>query len=450
MMRRFLSLFFALFFACSMSFAGALPVSKMQNAVSGTTQAKMQARGFASNDPRWVSTLTNVGSAIVGAVAGAATVTALGVTAPAWATAAAGAAVMSVVALTVDAAVKWIFKPDGTVQVGDNPASVNTPAGLTVPPKIYYVGNVVATSPEVACNGQPYMHGELDANGATWSKHYVWDGSRCNGWQTNTSADGKTYPEFNSGYTNVGVSTGNTTLCPGIGLTASAGKCPASNFPEPAPAPVKTVSDAAAALSDAQKAQPLNPQVIADIANHFWQEAASAPGYNGLPYDATNPVTAADAATWQATNPDYWPTVGDYVAPQPAPNGGSAGAPFSMPTSSTPQPSSDPAVTPNTGTNPSTEPLENLGTDPGIGAPALEPIPTAQQILQPLLNLFPTLRNFAVPNHSSVCPKWTIHMLNRDYVLQDHCPILENIRPTLYSAMAVAWVLIALFIILAA
>ncbi len=242
----------------------------------------------------------------------------------------------------------------------------------------------------------------------------------------------------------------NTTLCPGISLTASAGKCPASNFPEPAAAPVKTISDAAADLTQAQKATALDPQIIAQIANEFWQSAASAPGYNGLPYDATQPITAADAAAWQASNPSYWPSVGDFVAPQAAPSGGTASSPFTLPTSATPVSSADPSTQPSTGTNPSTQPLENLGPDPGIGSPALEQIPTAQQILSPLMNLFPSLKSFVVPSIDAACPHWSFSVFSRQYTIADHCTLLENIRPSLYAAMAVAYALMALLIVLAA
>jgi len=75
---------------------------------------------------------------------------------------------------------------------------------------------------------------------------------------------------------------------------------------------------------------------------------------------------------------------------------------------------------------------------------------TAQQILSPLLNLFPSLKNFVVPNHNATCPKWSVHLFDRDVPLQDHCPMLEQVLPTAYATMAAVWILIALFIVLAA
>ncbi len=446
MMRRALILFLSLVFTCSVSFAASIPVSKMQNAVSGVTQAKMQGRGFAANDPRFANTLVSIGGTVGYELGSLATVTLLGVTAPAWASIAVGLAAAGAVAFAIDEGLKWIVKTDDTVQVGDNPASPNTPAGLAPPTIIYCAYNVCAPTPQAVCAGQPPVRANYNNQPGTYFHEFESDGHCHLRYKFDSLS---TVPDLGPDADAV-KSTANTTLCPGISLTASAGKCPASNFPEPAQAPVKTLSDAVNALSDQQKAKPLSPQIVADLANELWKEAASSPGYDGLPYDATNPLTATDAAAWQATNPNSWPSVGDFVAPQPAPNGGTAGSPFTLPTSPTPVQTQDPTSQPQTGTNPSTEPLENLGTDPGIGAPALEPIPTAQQILQPLLNLFPTLRNFVVPNHNAVCPKWSVHLFDRDVQLQDHCAMLEQARPTAQATMAAVWILIALFIVLAA
>src|SRR5450830_1356267 len=145
-MRRSFLLFLALLLTCSLSMAAALPVSKMQNAVSGVMQAKMQSRGIASNDPRYVSTLTGGASYVAGGLATMATITALGVTAPAWVSVAAGLAVGYAVSLAVDQSIKWIYKTLSSVQVGDNPASPNTPAGLVAPLVIYCGDNYVCAT----------------------------------------------------------------------------------------------------------------------------------------------------------------------------------------------------------------------------------------------------------------------------------------------------------------
>lgn len=442
MMRKMLLTVLLVLFS-QVAFAVQVPVSKMQNAMAGVTQQKMQSNGFLAADPRYNRTQVAIGGLAIGYAAEAVAVTALGITAPAWASVAAIAIGGYAAMLAIDAGVKWILKDKNGVQIGDNPASVNTPAGLPAPGTIYCVGSVCSANQSAACVNYPLTSGSNEY--FTFTYAYVLRGTQCI--QIRTTSTG-VVSEGVWGY--VEPFTNNKSLCPGIGLTAATSGCPASNFPELPPAPVKTISDAAADLTAPQKAAPLNPQIIADLANDFWREAATAPGYDGLPYDATKPITATEAATWQAANPTSWPSVGDFVAPQAAPSGGTASSPFVMPLSPSPVTTADPTTNPTTGTNPSTEPLQNLGTDPGIGSPALEPIPTAQQILAPLLDLFPSLRNFVVPNHNAVCPKWTMHLFDRDIVAQDHCAMIEQVRPMAYSTMAAVWLILALFIVLAA
>ena len=452
-MRRLFITFLAFLLISNQCFALQVPVSNMQNTFSGVIQQKLVNNGINANDPRFLQTVAGSSGAIAaGVVAGglSATVTA-GAT---WATVAAGlvlggavALVGVAVTLAVTGAVTWIFTSDGHIQEGVNPASPNTPAGLAAPPVIYCGDNYVcATSIAGYCGGQPPHAGGYNGQQGTFI--YA------------MGADGHCHAQFKFDTTSTTVdlgaladpkkSTANISSCPGINLIANAGICPASNFPEPSPAPVKTAGDAVADVPAAEKLKPLNPVIVADMANEMWREAAAAPGYAGIPYDATKPITVADVATYEAANPTTYPTVGDFVSPQTAPAGSPATSPFTLPTSPSPVTTQDPTATPSTGTNPSTQPLENLGPDPGIGAPALETIPTAQQILSPLLNLFPTLKNFAVPNHGATCPKWTVHVFDQDISTQAHCTLMEQARPTASTVMTVVWALVALFIVLAA
>ncbi|WP_144768307.1 hypothetical protein [Herbaspirillum sp. SJZ099] len=428
------------------AYSADLPVSKMQNAISGVAQSKMLSNGFLAADPRYNATIRAIGGAAIGYTAEAVAVTSLGITAPAWVSIAAIALAGYAGILALDAGVKWLFKDRNSVQVGDNPQSVNTPAGMPIPTVIWcWQSSVCSGTKAGACTGIPGSTGE--SQGRTFQRAYNMVGDECHSFWT-FSDTGQVY--------DVGVAgaiiqyTSNRTACPGISLSGTNGICPASNFPEPAAAPVKTLSDAANGLTDAQKAAALNPQIVADLANDFWREAAAAPGYDGLPYDATQPITATQAQAWQQAHTDYWPSVGDFVAPQAAPSGGTASSPFTMPTVTAPVSSADPTTQPSTGTNPSTEPLSNLGPDPGIGAPGLEPIPTAQQIIAPLTNAFPSVKSFVVPNIDAQCPTWQVPVFGKDIDFTNHCALLEQARPTLFAVMAVVYALMALFIVLRA
>ncbi|WP_343743264.1 hypothetical protein [Herbaspirillum huttiense] len=443
--------------------AAQVPVTKMQNALSGVIQAKAVQRGFTPADIRVTNTMYRASTPLLDAVVEATELKNARGIASRLGTWGAIAAVITGAAYALGYyGAMWYYSSDGKVKTGSDPQSVNTPAGMAVPSEIWCWSNVCGSSREAACSYRTKGSGTVQ--GRTYAITYEPAGNDCHAiW---TFADtGQKVDAGSAG--SAQLKSGNTTACPGISLSASGGKCPASNFPEPAPAASIEDSAAAESMPAADKASPLPLQPVADIANNAWREAASRPGYDGLPYDATNPITSADVSSWRDANTNYWPTMGDFVTPQQVsysdPGSGpvtnpitgttspAAQTPFGLPTSSTPQSSVDPATSaPNTGTNPSTEPVQNLGPDPGIGAPPLEPIPTALQIISPTMNIFPSLKSFVVPSVDAQCPTWDVPVFGKQIALKDHCPLLEQSRPTLYAAMAVAYALIALFIVLRA
>ncbi|OIQ75373.1 hypothetical protein GALL_429610 [mine drainage metagenome] len=97
----------------------------------------------------------------------------------------------------------------------------------------------------------------------------------------------------------------------------------------------------------------------------------------------------------------------------------------------------------------------NLGPDPGVGAPTLETTPTVPQILGPLFNIMPGIKNFVVPSHQSACPTYTFHFAlgswwSQEVTMTSHCTLVENNRAAITAAMLVVWTLAALFIVLTA
>jgi len=432
---------------CAASFSQVQPIaaSRMQTTTSGVMQNKMASRGFASNDPRWGATLSSAGAALGVAAGAAVTVTAGAATAPAWITAGIAIGMSYAVSLAADGLLNWIFDSDGTVTVPAN-ASPNSYAAPYRVMMVYCVTSVCDVSLQAAC-----ARNNSQFDGATrflGGEPYVF-GSQMQDGQCHL------YYRFLHIPAESGGSLGSTYQlgCVGINLGASNGMCPASNFPVPTPTKHASPSQAVAALSPEQKKQPLNPSIISDLANQAWSRAAAAPGYAGLPYNAADPITAADVNAFRVANPASYPSVGDAVAPQPAPSGGTASSPFGLPnggTGASPGPGSGASPTPTTPTNPSTQPLTNLGPDPGIGAPLLEATPTAQMILAPLLGLFPSVKSFVVPRHSSVCPKPDMTLFGSTLVLDAHCNVLDPLRDVLSAAMAFAWALVSLFIVLRA
>lgn len=451
-MRAYIVALFLALFSVQQIYAASVPVSNMQNAVSGVIQAKMTKRGFAANDPRFWSTLQSAGAAIGGAVASAAVVTAAGITAPAWVTAGLAVGLTALFTAGINLAIggiKWLLNSDGSVTTGSSsaqPAQLVAGGGYWSSYNFYQgIGSSPAAAVMAAAGDQFLSQGgtvvscDINSNN-TAATCSVWDGM-------SHYADGSKYLQTGSWNPTYNAS--------GSPCTSSTGACRGSSpFTIPSAgsgsSTASSVSDAASKISSPDASKPLNPAIVATLADNAWRMAASQPGYSGLPYDVTDPITATDAQAWKDANPAYWPTVGDAVSPQPAPSGGIAATPFTLPQSTSPVSSVDPTTGTNTGTNPSTQPQVNLGADPGIGAPGLETVPTAHAILAPILNLMPSLKSFVVPGHQSICPTPSADLFGKHLVLDGHCSLLDTARPTLYAVMAFAWLALAMFIVLAA
>lgn len=452
-MRVFFMWVFLTIFSAGQVSAAAVPVSRTQNALSGVIQTKMASRGFAANDPRWIATLQTAGSTMGGAAAAAALVTLAGVTAPAWVTAGAVVGLTALFAAGIDLAidgVRWLLNSDGTVTVG----TPGVGGGSLVAGGAFVRGTAggyypAPRSKDQAADDWARLCGNSTECGFELKLNQVTQGT--NGSDVIFTSiydvwDPRGFIVSNFGLTEY--PRGAPTSC-GASLVYFQGNCVPMKTPPTGPTP-KPVSDAVASISASDKSKAANPIVIAALANSVWQRAAAAPSYSGLPYDPANPITADDAAAWRTQNATNWPTVGDLVTPQAAPAGGTASTPFTLPTSTSPVTSTDPANSPGIGINPSTEPISNLGVDPGIGAPGLESTPTAQAILSPVLGLLPSLKTFVVPTHQSTCPVGSANVFGKQLVLDGHCALAESARPTLYAVMAFVWLFAALLIILAA
>jgi len=410
--------------------AQSLP-SRIGQQIALVIESKVGIRGFAANDPRFGATVAAVGTA-VSEIAAAAVVAG---TAPAWGSVLASAAIAGAVGYGIQALANWLFNKDGTITV---PGSGSSPPALasgqcyfnggsrcyaTITDAIFQGGSgfAIQYATRSEGGGTRYFYNDGLTGGSlpgTWTLHVG------TSW---TSSAGQAYPKVAdysqpSGYITVGTGT-------------PAAKVDTDVMAGSTPAATKSVADALAGLTDAQKSAALPDKVIADIADAAWKQAASKPGYSGVPYSLTDPVTSADVASARVANPSVpSATVGDLAQPVSSTN------PLGQ-TSPVTQPSTNPAAS---------SPQVNLGDDPNIGAPTLETIPTAQQIIDPLAGLAPSLKSWVVPAHMAQCPTPSFDLFNKHIVMDQQCTMFENNRATLYNAMLVSWALIALFIILSA
>jgi hypothetical protein len=422
---------------CSTSFAQVTAFSRMQKTLSALVVSKMASRGFAANDPRWVGTLGGASGALGAVAATAVTVSAGAATAPAWITAGIALGMGYAVTLAADGLINWIFGTDGTVSTPGT-ASPYSVAGGYAPMSMYQVGTSLYATLDGACSGYSATLGPgVDSYGYSYVASAVMSSGQC--------ITERTYSNGNVLVTGT-VTFARVTGCAGVSLSAVNNVCPPSNFPNVGVQKYASPSAAVAALSPTDQAKPVSPSVLADFANRAWAQAAAAPGYSGVPYDAANPITQADVQAYQSANSSSYPTVGDLVLPQAAPSGGSVATPFVLPDTA----SDGSVVTPATQTNPSSQPLTNLGPDPGIGLPTLEATPTVSQILDPIFNLFPSLRSFTVPKHNATCPTATLNLFGNVQKFEAHCGVLEGVRPLLTAIMAFVWGFVALRITLSA
>ncbi|MFM0318158.1 hypothetical protein PQR36_25005 [Paraburkholderia nemoris] len=229
-----------------------------------------------------------------------------------------------------------------------------------------------------------------------------------------------------------------------------------SFIPAPPGPPEKIYPAMPAALANSQ----LDAATLANLTNATWSQAASQPGYQGVPYSVTQPITAADVAPWAQTNPQSVPNIGDLFRPAADPGVSTVTiSPTVQPgDASAPSPGSSPSATPGNDVNVVNTPNVNvvnkvsvdLGADPGVQSPTLEATPTISMILSPLLNLLPDLKSWAVPAHGASCPEPSFTVLGHSYTMTAQCDLAEANRTAVYSAFAAMFTLAALFIVLRA
>ena len=422
----------------------------MNRALAGVTQDALKNRGYVANDPRTYSTLqsmSNTAASLAGGTAAATVgaVTLAGITAPAWGTillvAAVSTAVGIAVQLGINGLINWLFRADNKLDVSGLPQPVSN---CTLGSSFEYWDAILNGLTVYACDGMNLAMQALHARGPVpqgQSQQVSCVNSvtviGC------TNANGTGYAYRRSGTT-------SRTCGPGTYLAGT--EClPYTFTPQPTtpPASAQTMQQAVSGLTESERQKALNPQLLATSANSLWQQAAAQPGYAGVPYPAANPISTAEATTWRQANPTAWPTVGDFATPRPVAT--STPLPWALPSNpsvstTTPQLTTQPNPTT---INPSTQTLTNLGPDPVTPAPELEKVPTAQEILSPVLNLLPNHKNFNAAAQSGQCPTPTIQLYG-SHTLNAHCILIDQNKSVIQAAMTFAWAAIALFIILSA
>jgi hypothetical protein len=190
------------------------------------------------------------------------------------------------------------------------------------------------------------------------------------------------------------------------------------------------------ALPQEAKDARISPELLAEEANRHWIDAASQPGYDGVPFDVSKPVTNADLIPHRDAHPNDWPRTSDLVGV--------------IPTSPVPIQPTNP--NPDQVNPPSSAVKVDLGPDPGIKEPTLEQTPT--DIFKPVADLLKPWTDWTMPTHTQQCPTWQAapsiagHSFSLD--LSYHCTLADQYRAVITAAALLLWTLIAAFIVLSA
>lgn len=226
------------------------------------------------------------------------------------------------------------------------------------------------------------------------------------------------------------------------------GGCVAYEVTKSLPPVDESVSSAISAIPSSDLDASLSPDIVAALADALWQQASAQPGYSGIPYPASNPITSADAGAVQSASPSGWPGVGSVASPATAPSG--ASSPFQIPS---PSASTDPGT--GTGTDPGT----GSGTDPGTGGDSGSPPsdtpdlcqldPSIIACQQPGSATAPTLPSsgatvsvtpVTVGASNGVCPSpVNVSVLGIDlsFSYQPECDFMSRVRPFILATCGI-------------
>ncbi len=427
--------------------AQALPTqsSMLSSALGQGISRNLISRGFAANDPRIITTIRAISADVLPLAAEA---TAGGT----WLGAMAALAPYTLAAVAIGAGLYWYFDSDGKVYrspPGTSVSSIASPgvqlgATLWLAPGYsvyfgtpqealgYFFAQTLVSYPTASFSTPSFTQNSSTQYSATYL--FTVPG---------TVISNLSYTKSIYGYAQSSVDKNGVTCPSGSGFSSSAGKCIAVDFTGTPYAPIQatgiSLANAYDNLSAAEKSVALNPEIVAELANRLWKNAASQPDYPGLPISSTAPVSSENFSEYQSTNPSLWPETSSLSSSVPT----TADTAVTVPTTSS---------TDNTSNAGAGTPEVNLGVDPGISAPTLDSAPSG--IFEPIQHLMSTWTGWTVPTHAGVCPTWSIspviagHVFNID--LNEQCVFAEQWRSAIAAVAMIGWLVVAAFIVLSA
>lgn len=206
-----------------------------------------------------------------------------------------------------------------------------------------------------------------------------------------------------------------------------------------APSLYPSADDLNTKLSSAQKGQKLSNETIAALADAVWRKAAEQPGYDGVPYSVSSPVSPSDVADYIAANPV--PSVGDLLTL--ASDAGTQNVPITGSAQpgtggSTPPPAviaGDVNVVNTPNVNIVGKVKLDLGDGTGQSMPLLDFLPDFNLVFDPILSWASGQASRQMPPHVSECPAPIIDFFGNQIVLNAHCKLIEDNSATIGGVM---------------
>lgn len=388
--------------------------SRVNNSVKTLVQGKLVERGYSSLDSRYPKTLNKVASKSTALVKASKPYTLLGATGKSWMGGIFKGGLLSrgnLIAFAATGALQWVLMDDDKVEV----QVIDTSREVGVAGYYWTIGaNDKPTITEIAekiCGSYQYCdHYTVTA--------YDKDPSRTD-LRTVTFYNDATEKSVWSKYN------AQRRVCTSTDKIAS---CLPGYVPETG---VKRVvldwTQAVGGISEGERQLTVSPEVMATIANNVWKQASEQAGYDGIPYSESYPITKNDVATLGSNSP----SVGDFV----------------MPDSSL---GTDPE--PDTGTTPDTSTGDGsvIGTNPEVEPPSLDDVYTGRQVMQPIMDSMPFLRDFQLPERTAVCPTYSFDWNGKTFVADVHCILIDKFKHIIYMICMFSWSFIGIRIVLEA
>lgn len=189
-----------------------------------------------------------------------------------------------------------------------------------------------------------------------------------------------------------------------------------------------SVLTSAEALQQVAGQTELKADVLAQAMNDLMHDAATQTGYDGVPFADTDAITANEIK--QLLAKDNTSVSKSSLFDSAFKADGTVNIPNKVATSD--------------------KPSIDLGENPDIKAPDIDDVPTAKQIMAPVISPLSWIDNMKLEGHASVCPTGSFQIFGTEITIDSQCLLLEKLRDIAKIVSTLIWAIVALRVVLSA